>query len=114
MRPKGEAVSGCGWENSFTIEKAIEESMLESRRLSEYIPDVRTLKRWRVWVEENILKINSNIEKVSKKNQYIQKYSIIVPITLKELILKGKGWLSAILDLLLINFAPTCLCRKYI
>lgn len=93
---------------SSTIEKSVEEGLLEKEILSECIPDVKTTKRWRAWVEENILKINSHKDKLSKKNQYIQKYSITIPIILKELALKGKGWLSAILDLLLLNRC-TCL-----
>lgn len=92
---------------SLTIEKAVEENLLGKELLSVYIPDVKTVKRWRIWIEENILKLNSNIEKICKKNQYIQKYSIIVPITLKELVINAKGWLSAILDLTLINH---CTC----
>lgn len=97
---------------SYTIEKAVEESLLEKELLSECIPDVKTIKRWRAWVEKNILKINFNKDKISKKNQYIQKYSITIPLILKEIVLIRKGWLSAILDLLLLNFAPDCLCGK--
>lgn len=88
---------------SFTIEKAVGELLMEKEILSEYIPDMKTMKRWKAWIEKNIRKINSNKEKISKTNQYIQKYSITIPFTIKDLVAKGKGWLSAILDLMLVN-----------
>lgn len=88
---------------SVTIEKAVEEGLAKKEIMSECIPDVKTTKRWRIWVEKNILKINSHKDEISKENQYIQKYSIKIPLILKEITLKGKGWLSAILDLLLLN-----------
>lgn len=93
---------------SFTIEKAVGELLMEKEILSEYIPDMKTMKRWKAWIEKNVRKINSNKEKISKTNQYIQKYSITIPFTIKDLVAKGKGWLSAILDLMLVNVC-TCL-----
>lgn len=93
---------------SFTIEKAVKESLLNEEILAECIPDAKTMKRWRSWVEEKILKINSDEHKISKKNRYIQKYSITIPLMLNEIVLKRKEWLSAVLDLPLLNFC-TCL-----
>lgn len=88
-----------------TVEVAVAENGFVNNSDSEDVPDLLTIKRWRRWIEKNIIKINSNIQSYKIQNIYISKY---IPhntdtIQIQEIMKKGRGWLSALIDLCLLN-----------